>query len=183
MSGIRSFQGTTAEYRIVSEAPLSLVVQYDSSFLESERFVEHCEMMQDFLDSEDLAGIADLEDINIEEGTIRYQLNASHSLYEIVEFAHRPLGHKAAIEILMSCTDILLLAYYAAQIIGIESHGNLAPEKIWLNPKGELQLIHYGLTQFDVLHNDRAMNDVDRQTFKMTAVLEHFPMRPTPYTK
>jgi len=127
---LRSFRGTIAEYQVLEEDPLSLFVQYDTEYVHLDSFVEYCELMQDFLDSQELTGIAALEQLDIEQGQIQYTIQTTHSLNEIAVRSLQPFGAHAAVELLIACTDILHLAYYAAQFTGIESHANLSPDVI-----------------------------------------------------
>jgi hypothetical protein len=146
---LRSFRGTIADFRMVDES--NLLVQYDSFFCGTPRFIEYAELMGDFLDSEDLAGIAGIQELDLEKGFVSYTMESTHALTELLARSQRPFSTRAAIELILKSTEILIMAGYAAQISGIENHGNLSFDTIWLNEAGNVQIINYGMQQFDLL--------------------------------
>ena len=153
MDALRSFRGTIVDFHLEDEATLTL--QYSSFFAGTPSFIEYAEIMNDFLEGEDLNGIADLHEMDMDTGRITYKLETSHAMTEILARSPRPFSTKAAVELLIKCTDILIIAGYAASISGIENHGNLSFDTIWVDKTGNVQLVNYGMTQFDILAYQR----------------------------
>ena len=109
---LRSFRGTISDFRIIDDA--TLLVQYDSFFCGTPTFIEYAELMGDFLESEDLSGIAGIQELDLEKGFVSYVMESTHALTELLPRAPHPFPTRAAIELLQKCTEILIMAGYAA---------------------------------------------------------------------
>ncbi|MAA80448.1 MAG: hypothetical protein CL916_14425 [Deltaproteobacteria bacterium] len=153
MDVLRSFRGTIVDFHLLDETTLSL--QYSSFFAGTPLFIEYAEIMNDFLEGEDLNGIADLKEIDMDTGRIVYRLETNYAMTELLARSPRSFSTKASIELLIKCTDILIITGYAASISGIENHGNLSFDTIWVNQSGNVQLVNYGMAQFDLLAYQR----------------------------
>ena len=110
--------------------------------------------MNDFLEGEDLNGIADLEEMDMDTGRIVYKIETSHAMTEVLARSsrHFPREHLlnslSNAQISSSSLDMLLR-------FRIENHGNLSFDTIWVDSTGNVQLINYGMAQFDILAYQR----------------------------
>ena len=128
-------------------------IVYDKVYRDHHRLTTDVELVQSFMEFPMVEGISCLSRAPSGQGLFQYDTGSVLALIEVLRAyrdQRKAIGGRAAIELLLTITQMLQEASENGPMQGIYSHGGITPWRIALDADGEVQLLGYGLPQMDM---------------------------------
>lgn len=129
-------------------------IVFDKVWREYPQLNTDVEMVQSFMEFPMVDGISCMTRWVREQSVFQYETGSVLALIEILRAyrdLRKPVGLRAACELLIGVGNMLQEASENGPMQGIYSHGGLTPWRILLDAEGQPQLLGYGLPQIDMV--------------------------------